>query len=701
MRSKRQVKIKVVLFLIAYEQTEYLQECLDAITGQRCQNYTVHCFTEQDNLVACGTLKELTKNDGRFILHAVDRSDAYSEINRILRTITIPYVLFLHAGDWIRNDFLSTLLKLAEKNKAELVICNAGQRHLRSGVLRETVYTLKTNRLPVMDCFSISDVNGDGVGIVRFSSWLSLFSTDFLKKKEIFCLENGLSNDFYIGRCALACAERICAVQQQLAFLHEVSTRYLSLVHEMEHFHGFISAHPGLELAQHCFTFLFLSETAAALRSAWDDETRYSILEYLESEIFVSYGLLGLPSDAYYFRHSTLEAAFLTNALRRYRLTKQGIPHPKETAVFFRKAKKKPLVSIILPVYNTENYVERALSSVLNQTLKNIEVICYDDGSTDRSLFILEHFAQQDSRIQLFRQENCGLSVTRNRAAACARGKYLYFMDSDDFLDQKAMECAVRNAEKKQLDMLFFNAENRCEDESLTESERLQSGLIFRSQYPDMCTGPEMLALMFQSKEYTPPVWLYLLDKSFYDKNPELFISDILYEANPFTFSLLMRATRVGFLNQVMYYRTLHSDSITLGKKTFLHSYSFFKCYIDMMEVYRCAEPKLSPSQRVAAHRTVERMLLAARAFNIMLLPEEQGEEFGLGADFYAFFTHVTRYRMETDKTNTERQRADVLLKEESQCRQEAEARISELELKIHEIIEQLIELEKKRDNSM
>ena len=92
-------------------------------------------------------------------------------------------------------------------------------------------------------------------------------------------------------------------------------------------------------------------------------------------------------------------------------------------------------VSVVIPVYNTEKYVREAVESIMNQTLRELEIIIINDGSTDNSLQVVEELAAADSRIQVYSQANQGGSVARNAGIARAYGKYIYFMDSDDYLD--------------------------------------------------------------------------------------------------------------------------------------------------------------------------------------------------------------------------------------------------------------------------
>lgn len=110
-------------------------------------------------------------------------------------------------------------------------------------------------------------------------------------------------------------------------------------------------------------------------------------------------------------------------------------------------------VSIIIPVYNVEQYLERCLNSIVNQTLKDIEIICVNDGSKDSSLLILEDFASRDNRIKIVNKENEGQSVARNIGVEMATGEYLGFVDSDDWVDSDYYEKLYNSAKKYNCDI--------------------------------------------------------------------------------------------------------------------------------------------------------------------------------------------------------------------------------------------------------
>ena len=122
-------------------------------------------------------------------------------------------------------------------------------------------------------------------------------------------------------------------------------------------------------------------------------------------------------------------------------------------------------ISVILPVYNVEKYLHVCLNSVLNQTYQDFEIICIDDASTDSSLEILEYFAKKDSRVKIIKQDfNQGPGHSRNCGLNVAKGKYIFFLDGDDWIDFNTFEVLVKKAEDNNLDLLFFNEINFHEE---------------------------------------------------------------------------------------------------------------------------------------------------------------------------------------------------------------------------------------------
>ncbi len=139
-------------------------------------------------------------------------------------------------------------------------------------------------------------------------------------------------------------------------------------------------------------------------------------------------------------------------------------------------------VSIIMPVYNSEKYLSMALESLLNQTLKDIEIICIDDGSTDNSMQILEDFQKKDNRIIILSQNHLYAGVARNYGMSVASGKYLSFLDADDYFVPQMLEKAYVNAEEEKADIVIFNGEYFVDN---LESAYMSTGFLKESLMPN------------------------------------------------------------------------------------------------------------------------------------------------------------------------------------------------------------------------
>ncbi len=116
---------------------------------------------------------------------------------------------------------------------------------------------------------------------------------------------------------------------------------------------------------------------------------------------------------------------------------------------------KEEKVSIIIPVYNSENYIKRCLDSIVNQTYKNVEVIAIDDGSKDKSLNILKEYKTNYSFIKVFSQQNNGVAKTRNKAISLTTGKYVMFIDNDDYIDSNYIEKYVTEIKERKADIVI------------------------------------------------------------------------------------------------------------------------------------------------------------------------------------------------------------------------------------------------------
>lgn len=231
-------------------------------------------------------------------------------------------------------------------------------------------------------------------------------------------------------------------------------------------------------------------------------------------------------------------------------------------------------VSIIMPVYNTELYLRKAVESICSQTLQEIEIIIINDGSTDNSLTIAEKLAKKDSRIKIYSQENQGLSITRNNGISCASGEYIYLMDSDDYLEKEALEACYKLSKEEELDFVFFDADVLNKEEFQNIPQQYNRSSCISNNY--IGTGVELLKRQIDHYCYIPSACLNFIDSNYLKKTGITFYGGIIHEDQLFTAQLYLCAQRVGYISQRFFKRRYRADSIMTKKYSWVNLNGYF-----------------------------------------------------------------------------------------------------------------------------
>lgn len=206
-------------------------------------------------------------------------------------------------------------------------------------------------------------------------------------------------------------------------------------------------------------------------------------------------------------------------------------------------------VSVIIPVYNAESYLEQCLDSVTAQTLKEIEIICVDDGSQDRSLDILKEYQARDPRIQIICQKNAGAGAARNAGLKKAQGNFLSFLDSDDFFEPNMLELAYNQIERYQADFVVFNSDQYHMDKR--EFVPVPWVLRTRDIPPYMPFSHRQLTDNI-FKTFVGWAWDKLYRRSFVLEHNLWFQEQRTSNDMLFVFSALVLAKKIAIVNQVL-----------------------------------------------------------------------------------------------------------------------------------------------------
>lgn len=223
-------------------------------------------------------------------------------------------------------------------------------------------------------------------------------------------------------------------------------------------------------------------------------------------------------------------------------------------------------ITVIMPVYNVENYLSQAIESVIYQTYENLEIILIDDGSTDQSGNICDKYAQIDTRIEVIHQENKGLSGARNSGLEVATGEYIMFIDSDDIFPKDACEKMLRYIQEKDADYVVGNYTNMSEDGTIWDKP-----IFDTDKYVEFRLSIEDYTHSFYTMN--SGVWNKIFKKSFLDKINIRFVERVPAEDAIFTTYCFMKAEKVYYTPEIVYhYRLRYSESISTNgsKKYFL-----------------------------------------------------------------------------------------------------------------------------------
>ncbi len=257
-------------------------------------------------------------------------------------------------------------------------------------------------------------------------------------------------------------------------------------------------------------------------------------------------------------------------------------------------------VSVIIPVYNTGEYLREAIDSVLAQTLDSVETIVVDDGSTDDSAGII---AEYGDRVTVISKKNAGQAAARNDALKIAGGRYIYFMDSDDWIDPDTLERCYDLCERDNLDFCFFDAVSFGEEETGSGWQDYHRA----AYYLGIRVGYEAMSEMLKDGKYRCSVCMSLFKTAFLNKFGIRFKPGIIHEDELFSAQVYFNANRIESLDAEFYHRRLRGES-TMTKKFSKRNVDGYMTVIDgCFEYVR----NVAPGARKACRQLVSTILLS------------------------------------------------------------------------------------------
>ena len=507
---------KVSVIIPVYNVEEYLRECLDSVVNQTLKEIEIICVDDGSTDNSLEILKEYAKKDSRITVITQQNLHAGVARNAGLAVAKGEYLSFLDSDDFFELNMLEETYNKAKNDNAEIIIFgNYVYDQTKLKDIRKTTYLEKfLKKSP----FSPEEFSNDLFLISNPNAWTKLFKKDIVKKNNVFFEKYISCNDITFVNTMLTLAHRISLINNP--YIHyRINTKIN------------ISADRGAKAS--CFVY--------AIKKLENNLKKYKTYdtykEALETRINKSFNW----------------ELNQCNKEQKENLKKLSID------VLGKDYAQQPKVSIIIPVYNTAEFLPQCLDSIINQTLKEIEIICVDDGSTDDSLQILQEYAKKDDRIIVLTEENQRQGTARNKGLRIAKGEYIQFVDSDDYIIKEACQKLYDKCSKFDLDMMNFEGINFN-----NKYKRQQRGqTIFYvplTESKEVYTGNELNRI----RDVLPvSACRYFYKRKFLVDNAIFYPEKIYFEDNYFVLKAAILVQRFGILREIIYYRRIHEGSTT------------------------------------------------------------------------------------------------------------------------------------------
>ena len=389
-----------------YNTEKYLHQCLDSILNQTYANFEVLLVNDGSTDSSGIICQEYVERDSRFRYFEKDNGGVASARNLGLEHSEGTYITFIDSDDWVEQNYLDVLYTALKENDTDVAI-STYKRFAQDGVF-------------YLRSYSREDDEFLNLGTRSRDSFL-----------EILPRLGELDHSFYSISSKLIKRK----IVGNLLFDEQVSYA--------EDLNFFFHLYLGVESVVYVRDYTYIYRTHDASTSQNVNELK--ALQELEiyKSMFQQIDRMGLPTFYYFKRMENVVtyriSGFPTSkAIREY---ESFVSEVRERVTY-----QQPLISLIVPIYNVENYLWSCLDSIAKQTYSNIEILLVNDGSPDGSAAICQEFVARDSRFRYIEKENGGLSDARNAGIAEAKGEFISFVDSDDWIELTYVEDLYRAA---------------------------------------------------------------------------------------------------------------------------------------------------------------------------------------------------------------------------------------------------------------
>lgn len=549
----------VSIVVPVYNAEKYIRPCLERLSQQPLKNIEIICVNDGSTDNSLAIVKEYAKQDSRIKIYSQKNGGEGAAKNAGIRHAEGKYVAILDPDDYVDPDFYE---KLSDKALASGTIITKGNVKIVQGdKVSIPAWSLNNNireyrtKLPLFACF-------------YYQHCTALYDREFLVKNNITFGTHSVGADIIFLLKLGALTDSISIIDDAFHYYVQSETG-ISRIYNQQYFASNIA---------------YVTEAIEFLNTRGKFDDGYYTFLISRFKQLVNVVFLQLTQS---FHENGIKLRFIKQIRALAQKIHGECPQIKailETlppAQAFSESTCK--MSVIIPVYNTGKYLRECLDSVCKQDLRDIEIVCVNDGSTDNSLAILKEYAQKDPRVKVISQENAGLGAARNVGLSYSNGEFIYFMDSDDVSSSEALSKMYTTLKGSGLDALFFSAASFYETPELEQSHAHYKTYYTRKEF-DISNGQTLGVKLQNTKSNFASACCYCCRRLFLIENEIYFPEGSLYEDNAVFWTILKNAQKAKSISTPLFLRRVRQNSIMTNRKLGFRNFEGYAKTISILE---------------------------------------------------------------------------------------------------------------------